>query len=91
MQGVGAVFSRTLPSRQRLLTACPFRIRPAHRRNEKQDLSHRQRLFRGSSTPYAAGLLFRLSKRVAGMGVDSLAVLVLYALGVAGLFAIATT
>jgi cation:H+ antiporter len=39
---------------------------------------------------YAAGLLFRPSRRIAGMGVDSLAVLVLYALGVAGLFAIAT-
>jgi cation:H+ antiporter len=39
---------------------------------------------------YAAGLLFRPTRRIAGMGVDSLAVLVLYALGVAGLFAIAT-
>ncbi|MER6178906.1 pentapeptide repeat-containing protein, partial [Streptosporangium sp. NPDC001681] len=31
-------------------TAWPFRIRPAHRHNEKQDLSHRQRLPRCSST-----------------------------------------
>jgi cation:H+ antiporter len=38
---------------------------------------------------YAAGLLFRPKRRVARMGVDSLAVLVVYALGVAGLFAIA--
>lgn len=38
---------------------------------------------------YAAGLLFRPRRRVAGMGLDSLAVLLLYALGVAGLFAIA--
>ena len=38
---------------------------------------------------YAAGLIFRPRRRVAGMGPDSLAVLVLYALGVAGLFAIA--
>jgi cation:H+ antiporter len=39
---------------------------------------------------YATGLVFRPSKRIAGMGIDSLAVLVLYALGLAGLFAIAT-
>lgn len=38
---------------------------------------------------YAVGLLFRPQRRVARMGVDSLAVLVIYALGVAGLFAIA--
>ena len=38
---------------------------------------------------YAAGLLFRPNRRIAGMGVDSFVVLVLYALGVAGLFAIA--
>jgi cation:H+ antiporter len=38
---------------------------------------------------YAAGLVFRPSRRIAGMGVDSLVVLVLYALGVAGLVAIA--
>ncbi|GAA3830493.1 hypothetical protein [Nocardioides panacisoli] len=40
---------------------------------------------------YAAGLLFRPERRVARMGVDSLVVLVLYALGVAGLVAIATS
>ena len=40
---------------------------------------------------YATGLLFRPRRRVAGMGLDSLVVLVLYALGVAGLFAIATS
>lgn len=39
---------------------------------------------------YAAGLIFRPRRLVWRMGVDSLAVLVLYALGVAGLFAIAT-
>jgi cation:H+ antiporter len=38
---------------------------------------------------YAAGLLLRPRRRVARMGADSLAVLVVYALGVAGLFAIA--
>ncbi|AFM19941.1 Ca2+/Na+ antiporter [Mycolicibacterium chubuense NBB4] len=38
---------------------------------------------------YAAGLLFRPQRRVARMGVDSLAVLVVYAVGVAGLFAVA--
>lgn len=38
---------------------------------------------------YATGLLFRPARRVARMGVDSLVVLVLYAVGVAGLFAIA--
>jgi cation:H+ antiporter len=38
---------------------------------------------------YATGLLFRPARRVARMGVDSLVVLVLYALGVAGLVAIA--
>lgn len=37
---------------------------------------------------YAAGLLFRPQRRYARMGVDSLAVLVVYALGVAGLFAV---
>jgi cation:H+ antiporter len=40
---------------------------------------------------YAAGLLFRPKRRVVGMGLDSLAVLVLYALGVAGLFVIAVS
>lgn len=38
---------------------------------------------------YAAGLLFRPHRRIARMGVDSLAVLIVYAIGVAGLFAIA--
>jgi cation:H+ antiporter len=38
---------------------------------------------------YQAGLLFRPQRRVAGMGIDSLAVLILYALGVTGLFAVA--
>jgi len=38
---------------------------------------------------YAAGLLFRPQRRIARMGVDSLTVLVLYVIGVAGLFAIA--
>ncbi len=37
---------------------------------------------------YVAGLLFRPSRRIARMGVDSLTVLVLYAAAVAGLFAI---
>jgi len=39
---------------------------------------------------YMAGLIFRPQRRVARMGIDSLVVLVLYALGVAGLFAIAS-
>jgi cation:H+ antiporter len=38
---------------------------------------------------YAAGLLFRPQRRLARMGIDSLVVLVLYGIGVAGLFAIA--
>lgn len=38
---------------------------------------------------YAAGLLFRPQRRVARMGVDSLVVLILYLLGIGGLFAIA--
>jgi cation:H+ antiporter len=38
---------------------------------------------------YATGLLFRPQRRIAKMGIDSLVVLILYALGVAGLFAIA--
>ena len=38
---------------------------------------------------YMAGLIFRPERRIARMGLDSLVVLVLYALGVAGLFAIA--
>jgi cation:H+ antiporter len=40
---------------------------------------------------YVTGLLFRPMRRVAGMGVDSLAVLALYAVAVAGLFAIANS
>lgn len=38
---------------------------------------------------YAAGLLFRPKRRVARMGVDSLAVVIVYAIGVGGLLAIA--
>jgi len=38
---------------------------------------------------YIAGLVLRPTRRVARMGLDSLVVLVLYAIGVAGLFAIA--
>ncbi|SFP45413.1 sodium:calcium antiporter [Sphingomonas rubra] len=38
---------------------------------------------------YLAGLIFRPKRRVLGMGIDSLAVLILYAIGTAGLFAIA--
>lgn len=38
---------------------------------------------------YIAGLIFRPTPRVLRMGIDSLAVLVLYAVGMAGLFAIA--
>lgn len=38
---------------------------------------------------YAAGLLFRPQRRVARMGVDSLAVVIVYAVGLVGLFAIA--
>ena len=37
---------------------------------------------------YAVGLIFRPSKRVAGMGVDSLVVVLLYILGIGGLVAI---
>lgn len=39
---------------------------------------------------YIAGLIFRPRKTIARMGPDSLAVLILYALGIAGLIAIAT-
>jgi cation:H+ antiporter len=39
---------------------------------------------------YVVGLLFRPARRIARMGIDSLVVLVLYAIGVAGLFAIAS-
>jgi cation:H+ antiporter len=38
---------------------------------------------------YVTGLLFRPTQRIARMGIDSLVVLVLYAIAVAGLFAIA--
>jgi cation:H+ antiporter len=41
------------------------------------------------TTVYAFGLLFRPKRRVLGMGVDSLTVLVLYLVGVAGLFTVA--
>jgi cation:H+ antiporter len=40
---------------------------------------------------YATGLLFRPTRLIANMGLDSLVVLVLYAAGVAGLFAIAAS
>jgi cation:H+ antiporter len=39
---------------------------------------------------YVFGLIFRPRRRVVGMGPDSLAVLVLYGLGIAGLVEIAT-
>jgi cation:H+ antiporter len=42
------------------------------------------------SLVYLAGLLFRPERRIARMGVDSLVVLALYAVGVAGLFAVAS-
>ncbi len=38
---------------------------------------------------YMAGLIFRPTRQVCRMGIDSIAVLVLYALGVVGLFAVA--
>ena len=38
---------------------------------------------------YLTGLIFRPKRRLLGMGVDSLAVLVFYILGIGGLFAIA--
>ena len=38
------------------------------------------------TSAYLTGLVFRSRRRVAGLGLDSLAVLVLYALGVVGLF-----
>lgn len=40
---------------------------------------------------YLAGLIFRPKRRVLGMGVDSLVVLVLYAIGTVGLFTIAAS
>lgn len=39
---------------------------------------------------YLAGLVFRPKRLILGMGVDSVAVLILYALGTAGLFLVAT-
>ncbi|KAB0676173.1 sodium:calcium antiporter [Aureimonas leprariae] len=41
------------------------------------------------TSAYLAGLIFRPKRRILGMGIDSLAVLVLYAVGTMGLFAIA--
>jgi cation:H+ antiporter len=41
------------------------------------------------TTIYIYGLIFRPKRQILGMGIDSLIVLLLYALGVAGLFAIA--
>lgn len=40
---------------------------------------------------YMTGLIFRPSRRIARMGLDSLVVLILYVLGLAGLFAIAAS
>ena len=40
---------------------------------------------------YMMGLIFRPRRKVLGMGVDSLVVLILYLLGVAGLFAVASS
>ncbi|MEO5993084.1 MAG: sodium:calcium antiporter [Arthrobacter sp.] len=40
---------------------------------------------------YMLGLIFRPAHKILGMGVDSLVVLVLYLIGVAGLFAVAST
>jgi cation:H+ antiporter len=37
---------------------------------------------------YAVGLLFRPHRRIAGLGVDSLAVLTLYGVGMIGLFTV---
>jgi cation:H+ antiporter len=38
---------------------------------------------------YVAGMIFRPTRQVLGLGIDSLAVLILYLVGVAGLFAVA--
>jgi cation:H+ antiporter len=38
---------------------------------------------------YVVGLIFRPRRQMFGLGLDSLAVLILYVVGVAGLFAIA--
>ncbi|PPF36384.1 sodium:proton exchanger [Rathayibacter sp. AY1D2] len=40
---------------------------------------------------YIVGLIFRPTRRIAGMGIDSLIVLALYTVGIAGLFAITAT
>ncbi|PPH14804.1 MULTISPECIES: sodium:calcium antiporter [unclassified Rathayibacter] len=40
---------------------------------------------------YIVGLIFRPTRRIAGMGIDSLIVLALYTVGIAGLFAITST
>ena len=40
---------------------------------------------------YLAGLLFRPQRRIARIGIDSIIVFVLYALGIAGLFAVASS
>jgi cation:H+ antiporter len=40
---------------------------------------------------YIAGIVFRPRRQIFGLGIDSLSVLILYCLGVAGLFAIAGT
>jgi cation:H+ antiporter len=37
---------------------------------------------------YAAGLVFRPRRRIARLGVDSLAVVILYGLGMVGLFTV---
>ena len=37
---------------------------------------------------YIVGLIFRPTRRIAGMGIDSLIVLALYTVGIGGLFAI---
>ena len=43
------------------------------------------------TSAYLAGMIFRPKRRILGMGVDSLAVLILYVIGTVGLFAIATS
>lgn len=44
-----------------------------------------------ATSAYLAGMIFRPKRRISGMGVDSLAVLILYGIGIVGLFAIATS
>ena len=41
--------------------------------------------------PYLVGMIFRPKRRILGMGVESLVVLILYVIGTVGLFAIATS